>query len=359
MKKLRCLVSAFLVVVANCLALAGAPKISVESLPDLVVAGTNPQQGVAGAFSALVAGKIVVAGGCNFPEKSPADGGKKVYYDTIWELDLGASEAGWRISDHKLPAPAAYGVSASYWVGGENAEKKLDTALLPPPELCPALPLPVALDNATGSATTIAGGNADGAPATKAFLLDKENSVWRELPDFAGNPRVQPVCGFVKTPRGKAFALVGGFAFYKEKNAAVVDCAGVIYFPEEKKWERIPALPAEVSGAGLVGAAAMEYDGGLLIVGGVNAKIFKNALENPAPDYLRHEAEWYKFNADVLFLSFDNNGKAVWQKLGSAPELARAGASLVPIGDGEFVYVCGELKPGFRSTKCVRVKIEK
>ncbi len=368
MKKNRPLVFAILVCAGSCLvAVAGTPQITVIELPDLAVEGTTPAQGVAGAFSSFSErGKVFVAGGCNFPEKGPADGGKKVFYDTIWELQLGIPDAKWMISEHKLPEPIAYGASCFCWLGGENSQKKLSIVFSPFGGVNDSkTSLPVAMDNAAASETTIAGGNVNGVPANKAFSFCKTsegNSVnfeWKELPDFPGSPRAQPVCGFVKTPRGRAFALIGGFSFDKEKSTAIVDCAGVIYYPKEKKWEHIPALPPDVSKAGLVGSAAMEYEGGLLIVGGVNAEIFKNALEKPEADYLRHEPEWYKFNADVIFLSFDKDGNAVWEKFGSVPELARAGAALTPIGKGDFIYVCGELKPGFRSTKCVHVKIEK
>jgi len=324
-----------------------ATEISVESLPPLVVAGT--QQGVAGAFiSASPDGsRVVVAGGCNFPEKGPADGGKKVFFKTLWTLDFKNLGEGWKISNGELPRPAAYGMCAGgLWLGGENSETKMDSVRLAPFSSAPRIfaPLPQKIDNAA------------------AWVLKKtENGdgvFWAELENFAGTPRVQPVAGTLKTPRGEAFALVGGFFFDKEKNVATLDCAGVIFYPSENRWEKIPPLPAELSCAGLVGSTAVEDGrGGLLIFGGVNAEIFKNALENPEPDYLRHEPAWYKFNADVLRLSVDADGNVVWEKLGIVPATARAGASVASLGNDEFIFVCGELKPGVRATDCVRLKI--
>ncbi len=358
----------------NAAAFSGTTKILIEKLPELVASGTTefqPNQGVAGAFSAYFGKKIFVAGGCNFPEKGPADGGKKVFFDAIWQLDLAAPELSWKkLSSRKLLVPAAYGASIrDCWIGGENSEKKLGNAISPVTGTPARFPdLPISLDNFAGAGTLVAGGNANGIPANKAFSLRKnflgnatsnaQKFAWFELPDFPGTPRIQPVGGFVSTPRGAAFALVGGFYFDKATKTATLDRAGTLYFPREKRWIEIPPMPKTLSEAGFVGAAAMEFDGGLLIVGGVNAEIFKNALENPAPDYLRHEAAWYKFNADLIFLSFDEKGNAVWKKLGSAPELAKAGASLVPVAKNEFVYICGEAKPGLRSTECFRVKIE-
>lgn len=327
---------------------APAAKISVESLPPLVVAGTSPAQGVAGAFITQTEREIIVAGGALFPEKGPADGGKKRFYDTIWSLDS-ANPAAWNVRAETLPVPAAYGVSlGERRIGGENADGKLATGNLPG-----------TLDNAAGAGNFIAGGNFDGKPENKAFSRRAGTQEWLALPDFPGTPRVQPVAGILKTPRGNAFALVGGFYFDAAAKKATLDRAGVIYFPETKTWEPLPPLPEDVSEAALVGACAVaDGRGGMLIFGGVNAKIFKDALENPAPDYLRHDPAWYKFNADVLRLSFDADGNAHWEKLATVPATARAGASAIRSADGSIYFICGELKPGFRSPDCVRLKID-
>lgn len=359
-------------------AAAVAAEISVRPLPPLVVAGTNPPQGVAGAFASVAENGewLIVAGGCNFPDKGPADGGKKVFYKTVFRLNLKNPESGWEILPGELARPAAYGMSVGdLWLGGENAETKMDTTRLAPffAPTTTLFPLPAKMDNAaadtladeTGApvALIVAGGNTNGAPTNRAWILEKpatdiDTVGWRALPNFPGSPRVQPVGGTVKTPRGDAFALVGGFFFDKEKNLATLDRAGVIFFPKENRWEKIPPLPSEISEAGLAGASAVEDGrGGLLIFGGVNAKIFKDALENPPPDYLRRDPAWYKFNADVLRLSFDADGNAVWEKLATIPATARAGASVVSAGDDTVALICGELKPGVRATDCVLLKI--
>lgn len=341
-------------------------EVSVEALPPLVVEGTNPPQGVAGAFIRHNGqGKLAVAGGALFPEKGPADGGKKKFYDTIWRLD--ASKNAWAVRKEKLPVPAAYGISfGSAWLGGENSGGKLDAACLGYNAFTEIFPsLPATVDNAAGAEPWIGGGNVGGVPANKAFEFQvnsfpTKSHEWKPLPDFPGAPRVQPVAGRLRTPRGDAFALVGGFYFDKATKTATLDRAGVIYYPKENKWETLPPLPESVSEAGLVGSCAVEDgEGGMLIFGGVNAKIFKDALEKPAPDYLRHEPAWYKFNADVLRLSFDADGNAKWEKLATVPATARAGASAVRGGDGSIYFVCGELKPGFRSPDCCRIEIRR
>ena len=337
-------------------------EISVKKLSPLVVEGTNPEQGVAGAFVYSVDGnEVYVGGGALFPEKGPADGGKKKFYDTVWKLDLNDAASRWT-PVAKMPEPMAYGVSAGgAWIGGENDAGKSnaqvaffrfrDAGIV-------SSSFPVKIDNAAGNFGFIAGGNIDGVPANKAFRLFPH--AVQPIADFPGAPRIQPVAGMLKTPRGWAYALVGGFYFDKATKKATLDRAGVIYYLREKKWEVLPPLPGDVSGAGLVGSCAADDGcGGMLIFGGVNAKIFKDALENPAPDYLRHDPAWYKFNADVLRLSFGKDGNAKWEKLATVPATARAGASVIePKIGGGIVFICGELKPGFRSPDCCLIDIK-
>ena len=332
-------------------------EISVKALPPLAVAGTNPAQGVAGAFVyAAPDGTVTVAGGALFPDKGPGDGGKKAFLDTIWTLAPGADA--WAVSEKKLPVPAAYGVSiGAYGIGGENSAGKL--AGIVSLATGEALPneFPAKIDNAAGAGEFVAGGNADGVAANRAFTFREGEGV--TIAGFHGTLRAQPVAGIVSTPRGNAFVLVGGFYFCAATGEATLDRAGVVYYPTEKRWESLPPLPEDLSGAGLVGSAAVpDGQGGLLIFGGVNAEIFKNALENPAPDYQKHEPAWYKFNADILRLSFDAEGNAKWEKVAVVPATARAGAAAVRLENGDIIFACGELKPGFRSPDCLRIRID-
>ena len=55
--------------------------VSVKELPDLVVSerdGTG--EGVSAPFAGMLGDILVVAGGCNFPDKPAAGGGIKKYY---------------------------------------------------------------------------------------------------------------------------------------------------------------------------------------------------------------------------------------------------------------------------------------
>ena len=74
----------------------------LSSLPDPV--------GFAGSFAGVSNGAVVAAGGANFPDRLPWEGGRKVWHDRIWMLTDTAAE--WRPIG-RLPRPLAYGVSAT------------------------------------------------------------------------------------------------------------------------------------------------------------------------------------------------------------------------------------------------------
>lgn len=82
-----------------------ATKWQVRPLPEL------PQPlGVAGPFCGLVDNQLVVAGGANFPNGPPWEGGAKVWHQSLYVL---SDPKGRWILQSQLPHPLGYGVSIS------------------------------------------------------------------------------------------------------------------------------------------------------------------------------------------------------------------------------------------------------
>ena len=77
--------------------------LEVKSIPESF---GGISKGVSAAFTGILDGNLIVAGGCNFPGVPAAEGGKKVYYRDILMLD--GSE--WK-KIGELPEEVAYGVS--------------------------------------------------------------------------------------------------------------------------------------------------------------------------------------------------------------------------------------------------------
>ena len=319
--------------------------------------------GVSGAFVGLLNGKMIQAGGCNFPEDPLAPQSQKKFYEGIYEIELGKTS--WqpkRIGS--LPSALAYGMAVSYpdgivLIGGSNHACSFSEAFVlkkseNTTQLSPLPPLPGTLDNfaATEIDSTIyvAGGNFNGKPARKVFCINlkEEKPGWKELPELPGNPRVQPVMAHSKNHQGKeTLYLWGGFAGKDDHREASLNTDGLKFDFDKGEWTVIDA-PVNPSGEAVStggGCAAIMNDGRIAIVGGVNKDIFLDALKNQAPDYLSHPIEWYRFNPYLLIF---NPITEKWETGEISKELARAGAGMVS-NNGCLMVSGGELKPRIRT----------
>lgn len=331
--------------------------------------------GVSACFAGITGGQLLIGGGCNFPDTPAAEGGKKKYYKGIYAADYNTDSVfSWRkVGD--LPSSCAYGVSVStsdgvvciggmngdgattdvyrlYWQ--DNKQKKITIESLPS--------LPYALDNFTGALLGnhiyVAGGNRLGKPSN-SFLclnLDKPSDGWQELPSFPGFPRIQPVSAAQYHEGEYCFYLWGGFAPSADGQAPTLSLDGYFYSPSSQKWTKV-ATPTDRDGeaVSLGGGNALALgDSLILCTGGVNKDIFLSALQKTEEGYMLHPAEWYKFNRRILIYNTRCNA---WQEVLDTPEVARAGAALIGNG-GTFYNICGELKPGIRTSEIVRITVE-
>lgn len=343
------------------------------------------EQGVSAPYAGVVDGEAVVAGGCNFPGLPAAEGGEKVFYQTIYRLEKnGESGAGvWR-SVGELPVPVAYGVGITVpqglvCVGGTDGRHRLrHTWLLQSGAggevVLDSLPdLPVGLDNAAGAygagALYVAGGQSDDDASIRAFrLVWPGGTEWEELPLPPGGPRVQPVAVFADS----CFYLMGGYVPPTEAGEeARVQCRGCRYEVASGHW--VNTAPLGLAGdtlcRALVGAAgAVSVDGThLFFIGGVDGARFLRAVNRPlllaraseagndslvaalekeAADYLHHSVSWYRFSSALW--TYDVRADR-WERTTERPEWARAGAGLIVTDEG-WLVVCGETKPGIRSS---------
>src|SRR6218665_1080112 len=77
--------------------LAGNPTIAQKKMKiNLSIAAQLPingklgkQPGLAGAFAGYIQNRLIIAGGANFPDSMPWQGGKKAYWDDIYVLNIG------------------------------------------------------------------------------------------------------------------------------------------------------------------------------------------------------------------------------------------------------------------------------
>ena len=326
-------------------------------------------KGVSACYCGVINGYLYIAGGCNFPDKPVAEGGKKRFYKAIYAAKLNAEgdRLEWKTVG-QMPQPAAYGVSVTYensliLVGGNNETGGLTTAIRLRPTATgmqqEALPsLPHALDNMAGAVVGhilyVVGGNCEGVATQKVWSLDLKNTAkegWKEEPSIPGIARVQPIAAALA---GDLLGVWGGFAPKTDSKAAQLAMNGASYNAGCGTWTALPvptdALGEEVFTGGATAIATPQK--GVVVVGGVNKDVFLAAINKLPEGYLLHEPEWYRFNSRVLCYR-----DGAWTQLLQHPSVARAGCALA-YWDGWVYIVGGELKPGIRTPEIVRFRVD-
>jgi N-acetylneuraminate epimerase len=308
----------------------------LTSLPD--------KEGFAGAFAGVSNGALIVAGGANFPDKKPWEGGKKQWYDTVFVLEKPRGE--WKVAG-KLPRPLGYGVSVTHGtgvvcVGGSDAERhfadafrlewragKLVTTKLPP--------LPTALANASGALVGdtlfIAGGlekpdSTDSVKIGWKLDLSAAEPKWAELPPCPGGGRMLAVAaGF-----DGAFWLAGGVDLVagpsgKAERRYLKD---VYRYTPASGWKRVADLPAPLA----AGPSPAPTDGsGFYVLGGDDGSQLAVASDKHrgfSKATLHHDAKADK-----------------WLDVGELPA-ARVTVPCVRWNES-WVVPSGEMRPGVRS----------
>ena len=357
------------------------------------VADTARAKGVSAAFCGLLGGRVVLAGGCNFPARPAADGGVKRFYADIFVGTPVGDGLTWRQAG-RLPSPAAYGVALPTddglaLIGGTTSDGPTAdvcelhlTAAGTHVALHPLPALPVAVDNAAGARLGrrlyVVGGNAAGQPSRRVFSLhlDSLGAGWREEAPLPGEPRTQAVAVALGHGGESCLYVFGGFAAAAGGRPASLSLTSLRYRPSARRWEPA-ATPAAADGTliSLGGGAGLAMaDTAAICLGGVDGDIFLAALrreerlararaacndslvaalEAAGRRYMTQPAAWYRFNRLVLRYSAAADR---WTVVGEAPQAARAGAALT--GDGTTLYwLGGELKPGVRTPEAWRIDL--
>lgn len=336
-------------------------KIKIENMEQLYQQEPGFERGVSAPFAGIMPdGRIIMAGGCNFPTDDPfAPSAQKKTYEGIYSYANGEWN---RIGS--LSEPTAYGATVStadgiVLIGGVNPQGSSSKVTLLKPDLStrPLPSLPAAIDNmaaaAIGRKIYVAGGNADGKPSANLYMLDLENPVkgWKKLKSMPGNPRVQPV---MAAAQGKLYVW-GGFAGRHDGHEPTLELDGLCFDPESGKWTAVQG-PRKADGTPVAtggGIAVTLTDGRIAVAGGVNKDVFLAALINQAPDYLNHPIGWYAFNPTVFCF---NPASQSWTEGPTDPLNARAGAAALALPSGEMLLIGGELKPRIRTPRTITVK---
>lgn len=311
------------------------------------------REGFAGSYAGVSNGALIVAGGANFPEKKPWEGGKKAWTDAVYVLDR---PGGVWVHAGKLPRTLGYGVSVTHGggvvcVGGSDAGRhyadafrldwkidKLVTTKLPP------LPRPLAncCGAIVGDKLYVAGGQEKPDSTTTsnaAWRLDlsAREPKWETLEDCPGSGRMLAVAaGYIDS-----FWLIGGVDLVAGQGMKVERryLADVYRYTPNKGWERVENLPHPVAAAP---SPAPTVHKGILILGGDDG-----SQVGVAP------AGHRGFGNQILRYDITS---AKWVEAGKLP----APRVTVPLTNwnGAWVVPSGEMRPGIRSPEVWAYKPE-
>lgn len=343
--------------------LPAADELNWTALPNL-----PDKHGFAGMYAGVSGDTLIAAGGANFPDAPPWQGGGKVWHARIYLLD--SPDSKWRVAKTGLPRGLAYGVSLTVrhrsidagdhrgvvCLGGDDGKRaSRDVFLLTCQEgkivvrELPPLPGPCTqMCGAVVGDTIYVAGGAEALDATesrKTFwsadvtsLLttkrDKSKNVWRELPPWPGAERMQAVAA----TDGADFFLLGGVRLTRGDDGKPTRITPYLRdafrfrLGPQPHWEELPDMPRPVAAAP---SPAPRISGELALLGGVDGSLFTHD-QATHPGFTRRT------------LRFDPALNR-WREGPPLPEsISRVTVPLAAYRDG-FVLVSGEIRPGVRS----------
>ena len=364
-------------------------------------------KGVSGHIAGeLRPGLLVMAGGCNFPDRPAREGGAKRYYSEIYvgeylgavhhACETKASEVDiwWWLIGH-LPQPTAYAAFQQYddqliVAGGQSAAGDLRDAYMI--QLSDSLgveiiPLPSLPEPRSGMASALIenvlyliGGRVNGKLSNTVLSLDlkRPQMEWREETPYPNSPFLKLVAttnlSEYSTPSYvPCLVVMGSFTGVDEPDQRVqADATYMTYTPQTKQWQTYKIAPDDpIAAHGFGGGYASGHSGSFS--GGVRADLFVTALQREkdlkaakAKDnrrlvkkllaeqraYLSHDPAWYGFCSD--WYSFDRSRGRGEAKSGfrfdgraDAVYLDRSSSMM----DG--MLIGGETMPGVRTPRIV------
>ena len=364
-------------------------------------------KGVSGHIAGeLLPGQLVMAGGCNFPDRPALEGGAKRYYSEIYLADYldamyAACEAkaseldmGWKLVGH-LPQPTAYAAFQQYFsqliVAGGQSEAgelrdayiiqlsdSLDVEIIP----LPSLPEPRSgmASALIGDVLYLIGGRVNGKLSNTALSLDlrRPEAGWREETPYPHSPFLKLVAMTNQdesdTSSGVPYlSVMGSFTGVDEPDQRVqADVTYMTYTPQTKQWQTYKIAPDDpIAAHGFGGGYASG--GEASFSGGVRADLFVTALQREKDlkaakakgnrrlvkklqaeqrAYLSHDPAWYGFCSD--WYSFDRSrgrgeAKSEFHFDGRADAVYLDRYSCAMAG----MLIGGETMPGVRTPRIV------
>ena len=281
----------YLLIFISTILLSSEKYFQFSTLPDLPLnSGYTTQPGLAGPYTGMDDGVLIVAGGANFPDKMPWEGGIKNYYNEIFILRKNpAGEYTWKKVSERIPFASGYGgavetSSGLLCFGGNTATECISESWFidyrpgsGDVEIKPGPALPVPLTNFAFARVDgniyVAGGvsGLSGASGKHFFRLNMTGSnpggwKWEALPPWEGESRAFAVGAGQSNGEINCFFLFSGRNVQPGKNPEILYDAHV-YNPNLNRWSVISEgkkeeFPFMAGTAFPVGAATIIFTSG-------------------------------------------------------------------------------------------------
>ena len=372
----------------TCLCGQPAYKLNWQQLPELPPpVNARQQPGLAGAFVGVHQDVLIIAGGANFPNQPPWQGGQKVWWDDIYVLQKNESgQYFWRTdAKWKLPKPIAYGVAIPtndglLCFGGNHGEKIANTiyqiswnAARQEIEIktIGEMPIPLAMMTGGKIGTTVYLAGGQSLTEGKHFLaFDLEKQTWEKLPSWPGKSRVLPVSAVQSNGNESCFYLFSGRQPSAGQPTTLLT-DGYAYIPSQQEWITLnPISPEGDSPICLMAGTAIGVGAHhILTFGGDDGNIFRriealdlkitatndtslqNQLVRQKIDLLE---EHPGFSTDVLAYHTITDQ---WVTIGKQPIPGKVTTPVVNWQD-IMVLPTGEVQPGIRTTTITALSFE-
>jgi len=338
-----------------------AGQIEWEKVTELPAISGKSHPGLAGCFAGHHQGVLLIAGGANFPEELPWNGGSKRWYDEIFILQKdGANRFTWSTSALRLPGPLAYGVSVStekgvICVGGNNQHQCFSEVFrlsysteIRDVELDILPPLPVALAHMGGCLLNdvfyIAGGQqsmSDPEAGKRFFKLDLSREGtdafrWEELKSWPGPPRAFLVMTAQGDGETDCIYLFSGRDFGPGKETHMLS-DGYKYNPLLGEWSCL-SCENDLKFPVMAGNAIAAGNANIIFPNGDDGTLYTDLDKHPG------------FHTSGIIY---NTITGTVQQSGGFPGTGVVTAPLVE-WNGEYYLISGEIRPGVRTPDILR-----
>ena len=333
----------------------------------------SENHGTAGAYiGSLEEGSVIIAGGSDFLDLRPWEGGRKTFLSSIYILKKTADGYSCtEVNDVSLPEGIANGCSATigkslFCLGGQT-EKGYSSSILK-----------ISLDSGqitvekigrlpegfqAAAATVFKGGiyiHGTSHGVNALYLYHPESGRWDKLAACPERP-ISEGATFSRQHNGKenALYLIGGRG-YDEEGLFIASHVWE-YLPARDKWDRKAAFMADGKSINLMYTAAASYGSAhIVIFGGDDGEEFirRNVLESQ--DSLRAElvrafVEHPGFRKEIFAYHTITD---TWTESEKSSDFALpAVTTAIKVGD-ETLLISGESRPGVRSNELVCIRLE-